>query len=98
MLNTRHLLALVIVALTACTTAETTNTHALTSDYAAGEYLGCWSDDAARALPFFAAEDATMEPLVCRNLCTAAGYPYAGVQYSTQCFCGDSIGREQRPE
>jgi hypothetical protein len=57
-------------------------------------YKGCFSDDSDRALPVLAGDRGDMTPDACVQLC--AGYAYAGVQYYTQCWCGNDLGRERR--
>ncbi|KAJ1331407.1 glyoxal/methylglyoxal oxidase [Microdochium nivale] len=53
-------------------------------------YQGCWTDvgrtiDAAAT----AADDMTIQK--CINFCDTAGYPYAGLEYFKECFCGTQL-------
>jgi hypothetical protein len=60
---------------------------------ASAEYLGCFTDSSAmRDLPYagYDGQNNTVEG--CIAACAAKGYLYAGAQYFTQCFCGDSYG------
>lgn len=62
-------------------------------------YLGCYSDTESRALPFHASTGrADMTPEVCRSMCRDAGYALAGAQFYDQCFCGNELGDELRPD
>ncbi|CAH1776386.1 unnamed protein product, partial [Owenia fusiformis] len=57
-------------------------------------YLGCYKDSGDRDLPHHVGTtDLTPEVCIdtCRNL--NQGYLYAGVQSTTQCFCGTSYGK-----
>jgi len=56
-------------------------------------HLGCFTDGPNRALPVFAASTLSMTPDVCKSQC--AGYPYAGVQWSIECWCGTTLGYDQ---
>ena len=53
-------------------------------------YLGCYIDDSNRVLPDKQMNDNEMTIQICRDFCTRQTQPmrYAGVQYTTQCFCG----------
>ncbi|CRL07323.1 CLUMA_CG020302, isoform A [Clunio marinus] len=53
--------------------------------------LGCYQDDKKhRLLPeFYANFKDTNSPKKCIQMCLQSGYLYAGVQYSTECFCGN---------
>ncbi|PQE21948.1 glycoside hydrolase family 3 protein [Rutstroemia sp. NJR-2017a WRK4] len=56
-------------------------------------FVGCYTDAEERALPNaqFNTVPSGNDPQNCANLCGNAGYAYAGVEYSTQCYCGSSI-------
>jgi hypothetical protein len=54
--------------------------------------LGCYKDESTRDLP----DQTSLSPVsaeTCINTCKQAGYSYAGVQYGSQCFCGNGYGR-----
>jgi hypothetical protein len=61
-----------------------------------GTYQGCFRDSTTRALPRFAGETSDMTPARCESRC--AGYKYAGVQWYGQCFCGNELRYERRPD
>ncbi|KAH8903346.1 WSC-domain-containing protein [Coniochaeta sp. PMI_546] len=54
-------------------------------------FTGCFAEPAgARALPqLYASTKMTIE--LCHLDCSLAGYSYAGLEYSTECWCGNSI-------
>ncbi len=53
-------------------------------------YLGCYNDDAERALPNFPISNSDMTRELCWKHCVSHKQRYAAVQYATECFCGDS--------
>jgi hypothetical protein len=53
-------------------------------------YQGCFTDNTNRALPAFQGEGYSIQ--ACRNTCASQGYAYAGSQWYSQCFCGNSLG------
>ena len=55
-------------------------------------YVGCYTDSSVRDLPDFAASG-KVSVESCKADCASAGYAYAGLQYATQCFCGNTYGR-----
>jgi hypothetical protein len=58
---------------------------------AANQYMGCFADSEIRALPVLLGEGTyTVES--CISAAKSSGYLYAGLQYSTQCFAGNSVG------
>ncbi|MBJ6725035.1 WSC domain-containing protein [Geomesophilobacter sediminis] len=59
----------------------------------AGGYLGCFKDDSRRDLKEKEWSDGKMTPTLCINYCRDEGFPYAGVQYGSQCFCGNRYGK-----
>lgn len=61
------------------------------SNYIANRSLGCFKDDKKhRLLPgFYSNFKETNSPKKCIQMCLQSGYLYAGVQYSTECFCGN---------
>ncbi|OAQ20922.1 WSC domain-containing protein [Thermosulfurimonas dismutans] len=62
-------------------------------------YLGCFKDQGdpyglnGRDLAAFGFGSDKMTPDLCMRECARRGYRYAGVQYSSQCFCGNSYGK-----
>ncbi len=65
-------------------------------------YLGCFKDQGdpyglrGRDLAAFGFGSDRMTPTLCMRECARRGYRYAGVQYSSQCFCGNSYGKYGR--
>jgi protein xylosyltransferase len=61
-------------------------------NYIANRSLGCFKDDKKhRLLPgFYSNFKETNSPKKCIQMCLQSGYLYAGVQYSTECFCGNT--------
>jgi len=59
-------------------------------------YDGCALDKLdSRTLPFRTADnDMTIE--MCIEKCVSKGYSYVGLQYSTECYCGDSIAADRK--
>ncbi|GLH11058.1 Xylosyltransferase oxt [Gryllus bimaculatus] len=53
--------------------------------------LGCFRDNKTFRLlsGYYANLKTTNSPKHCIDLCLQSGFPYAGVQFSTQCFCGN---------
>ena len=61
-------------------------------------YLGCGTDNYyARALPTQLADSKTMTVETCVKMCSGAGYSIAGLEYSSQCFCGNSMPASASP-
>ncbi|OAG27282.1 WSC domain-containing protein [Thermodesulfatator autotrophicus] len=64
-----------------------------------GRNLGCFKDQGdpyglnGRDLAAFGFGSDQMTPDLCMRECARRGYRYAGVQYSSQCFCGNSYGK-----
>lgn len=55
-------------------------------------YGGCWVDNKyGRILQNMNADSTTMTIETCVGACKAGGYSIAGLEYSTQCFCGNNI-------
>ncbi len=54
--------------------------------------LGCYKDESSRDL----SDQTSLSPVsveTCVSTCKSDGYAYAGVQYGSQCFCGNSYGK-----
>jgi hypothetical protein len=56
-------------------------------------YQGCFTDDAARALPVQLMDGATVEQ--CIQAAANVGYAYAALQWYGQCFAGNNLGYSQ---
>jgi hypothetical protein len=65
----------------------------------AGQYLGCFKDQGApagtegRDLNGSISNNTRMTTASCANECRAKNFAYAGTQYSSYCFCGNSYGK-----
>jgi hypothetical protein len=64
-------------------------------------YLGCGSDGSTRTLTdkssvYMAGVGDTMTVEYCVDFC--AGYKYAGLEYASQCFCGNTIAADRAPQ
>lgn len=57
-----------------------------------GQYLGCYGDAASRDLPTLLSLN-PVDPATCELACAEAGFLYAGLQYASQCFCGNGYGK-----
>jgi glucan endo-1,3-alpha-glucosidase len=57
------------------------------------DFVGCFADEATRDLTGPSQSTATQTPQECKQWCGRQGFPYAGLQYGSYCFCGDSIAR-----
>ena len=55
--------------------------------------VGCYKDDGARDLNGFERSDPGMTSQMCVDECRRKGFAYAGTQYSSWCFCGNSFNR-----
>lgn len=58
----------------------------------ASNYLGCASEGHnGRALNASAYESSNMTLEICASYCADLNYPFYGLEYYTQCFCGDGL-------
>lgn len=60
-----------------------------------GSYIGCFSDykGGVRDLADFSVSNGNMTTEQCVSTCREKGFSFAGTQYSSYCFCGNSYGR-----
>ncbi|HHL33605.1 MAG TPA: hypothetical protein ENJ30_04505, partial [Desulfobulbaceae bacterium] len=56
-------------------------------------YMGCFKDLKNRDLTGFSFHAPNMTKELCMTTCQQKGFQYAGLQYSSYCFCGDSYGK-----
>lgn len=63
------------------------------------EYVGCGNDSVSDRT-FSAASESSSSMTVesCVKYCKAGGYTYAGLQYSSQCYCGDTLADDRAPQ
>ncbi len=59
----------------------------------AAVFVGCFKDTADRDLKGYSFSSRQMTVQDCIFMCAHKGYAYAGLQYGSQCFCGNSYGR-----
>ena len=59
-------------------------------------YLGCYKDQGNRDLNGFSMNEPGMTTERCLSVCRGKGFAYAGTQFSTWCFCGNSYGKSGR--
>jgi hypothetical protein len=92
------LLWLLVVSLAGC--RPTTTVEAVVS-------LGCFHDQkepqgrpntSGRDLDGFLLSDTKMTTELCVQTCASKGFPFAGTQWRTECFCGTSYGKSGRAE
>lgn len=59
-------------------------------NYTANAHLGCFQDEKEYRLlsGYFVHFKNSNTPELCIDICLQSGYPYAGVEYSVECFCG----------
>lgn len=74
------------------TTATTTTVSSVPSSRPNFVYLGCANEPSGnRALTKDAYASSTLTPAICQDYCTSKGYPLSGMEYSTECYCGNSL-------
>jgi hypothetical protein len=62
------------------------------------EYVGCGTDDYYdRAMGGSKAATDTMTVETCVDLCKSSGFSYAGLEYSRECYCANSIPADKAP-
>ncbi|XP_013115718.2 xylosyltransferase oxt [Stomoxys calcitrans] len=66
------------------------------SNHTANNPLGCFRDEKKFRLlsGYFINFKTTNKPDKCIQLCLQSGFPYAGVQYGSECFCGADLPPE----
>ena len=83
-------------------TNQTTSKTIKITNPIARKYIGCFKDRGnpegleGRDLNGFIYSSNAMTPAMCINICAKKGFKYAGVQYSSYCFCGNSYGKYGR--
>lgn len=78
---------------TSTTTSTSTSSTAVAASLPTGwKYQGCWIDQAhGRILSAQSADSATLTVESCVSACIALGYSIVGMEYYTQCFCGNAM-------
>ncbi|XP_076832916.1 WSC domain containing 1a [Brachyhypopomus gauderio] len=58
-----------------------------------GTYVGCFADDpmdrALKGVVFY--DFRKMTSTLCQDTCTESGYQYAGLEYGSECYCGNHV-------
>ncbi len=84
--------------LMSCAAQKTKTTNA------AFKYIGCFKDQGepqgtkGRDLSGFAISDPKMTTEKCVSICREKGFKYAGTQYGTWCFCGNTYGKSGKAD
>jgi glucan endo-1,3-alpha-glucosidase len=55
--------------------------------------LGCYVDASSRLLSAYSTVASSMSSALCISICQGMGYKYAGTEYSTQCYCGNTFDK-----
>ncbi|KAI5626096.1 WSC domain-containing protein 1-like isoform X1, partial [Silurus asotus] len=65
-----------------------------------GSYVGCFMDDAKdrtlKGMVFY--DFRKMTSTLCQDTCTESGYQYAGLEYGSECYCGNRIAGARMKE
>lgn len=62
------------------------------------QYLGCGTDTYGnQALSELIKDDPSMTVDMCMGLCGGKGYTYAGLEFGSQCFCGNTLPSRATP-
>ena len=62
------------------------------------EYRGCYADQSnPRLLPIGANSTGSMTVTTCASICSSQGYAFFGVEYSYQCWCGNTLNPRAVP-
>jgi hypothetical protein len=83
--------AISVTSTTSSGPASTTSPSTATGLPAGWAYDGCWVDNAYGRIMTMNNDISTQTIESCIATCIAAGNYVAGLEYSTQCFCGDAI-------
>ncbi|CZR53720.1 related to glyoxal oxidase precursor [Phialocephala subalpina] len=79
-------------SVTSTSSTSTTSAPVITSLPTGWTYKGCWIDQAyGRILSTQSPDSATLTVESCVAACVALGYSIAGMEYYTQCYCGNSM-------
>ncbi|KAI1194905.1 WSC domain-containing protein [Nemania serpens] len=58
--------------------------------------VGCWSDDSSEGKALYYRQDSltadTMTTEACLQSCLSGGFPFAGTEYGSECYCGVVVG------
>ncbi|ORY85568.1 hypothetical protein BCR37DRAFT_377247 [Protomyces lactucae-debilis] len=74
---------------------NSTDGREIVQKYKNWNYLGCYQERDARVFPKrFTPGDLTVGK--CLDICQGAGYPFGGMEYSGECWCGPSLNNAQK--
>ncbi|KAH3725096.1 hypothetical protein DPMN_050926 [Dreissena polymorpha] len=59
-------------------------------------YIGCYTDHPARIMAVRLPNSNSNSPLECAARCH--GYLYSGIHFGIECFCGDLLKAEKKPD
>ncbi|KAI7392635.1 WSC-domain-containing protein [Hortaea werneckii] len=71
-----------------------TSSSAINNNTYAGNmtYFGCWSDQSPRTIDYMAYQSDSNTIEKCTQTCADKGYSIAGIEFGSQCFCGNALG------
>lgn len=71
--------------------SENSTSSSPSASYSGMTYAGCWSDQDPASLPYmiYDTSDNTIEK--CTSTCAQLGYSIAGMEFGSQCFCGNKL-------
>ncbi|THZ01447.1 WSC-domain-containing protein [Aureobasidium pullulans] len=62
------------------------------------QYVGCGTDSlSGRTLNSASTSSGSMTVETCIAFCEGKGYSYAGLEYASQCYCGNSVASDRAP-
>jgi hypothetical protein len=62
-------------------------------------YIGCGTDDYyERTFDGDSTSEDDMTVEKCVEMCSSGGYKFAGLEYSSECYCGNTIAADRRPK
>ncbi|KAI4719470.1 WSC-domain-containing protein [Aureobasidium sp. EXF-10727] len=63
------------------------------------QYVGCGTDNTgSRTLNSASTSSNSMTIESCISFCSGKGYTYAGLEYASQCYCGNSVASDRAPQ
>ncbi|KAI5275150.1 hypothetical protein E4T47_01817 [Aureobasidium subglaciale] len=69
----------------------TTQVQHIVPSYNGYNYLGCYAESGGKTVSAASQDTGTMTVEACGDFCIAKGYTLFGLQYASQCWCGNSI-------
>ncbi|CAO1626462.1 unnamed protein product [Jaminaea pallidilutea] len=76
---------------TSATTASLQPLSTATSLPSGFSNRGCYVDSGDRTLSSISYSNSTNSPQQCASFCRSKGFRFAGTEYSSECFCGDTL-------